>query len=150
MVPHYQKFRIDPNQVVHELFESEVLAINLETGTYYSLVGSSCQLWLLVNDGLSVTEIVDHFIGLHKDEPKAVSAAVHDFLNRLLAERLIIGVDAAESRVPAAIPGSSDKGKMTLPAFEIKIFTDMQDMLLLDPIHDVEDSGWPVAAMQRP
>jgi hypothetical protein len=150
MVSHYQKFRINPNQIVHEVFEDEVLAINLETGTYYSLLGSSCQLWLLVSDGLSVTEIVDHFIGLHNDEPKAVSAAVHDFLNRLLAERLIIGVEASESPVPAGAPGSSDIGKMTLPAFELKVFTEMQDMLLLDPIHDVEDTGWPVAAMQRP
>ena len=25
-------------------------------------------------------------------------------------------------------------------------FTDMQDLLLLDPIHDVDETGWPVRA----
>jgi hypothetical protein len=26
----------------------------------------------------------------------------------------------------------------------IEIYTDLQDLLLLDPIHDVDDRGWPV------
>ncbi len=34
------------------------------------------------------------------------------------------------------------------PAFEAPVlesYSDMQDLLLLDPIHDVDDAGWPVA-----
>ena len=32
---------------------------------------------------------------------------------------------------------------------EIDIFSDMQDILLLDPVHDVDESGWPILKGQK-
>ena len=137
--------RIDPRQVVYDIFENEILAINLETGAYYSMTGPSCRLWLLVNDGLAVSDIVDRFIAWHDDSPEAIAAAVHGFLARLSAEQLIVGADGAEPAAAAEPPPPPAVARTPLPAFEMKAFTDMQDLLLLDPIHDVEESGWPLA-----
>ena len=33
-------------------------------------------------------------------------------------------------------------GLFTTPTLEI--FSDMQDILLLDPVHDVDERGWPI------
>jgi hypothetical protein len=140
--------RIDTQQVVHEVFDGEVLAINLETGAYYSLPGASHELWLLVNDGLPVSDIVDHFIAAHEGNSDAVDAAVREFLARLSAESLIFGSETPKAALPAAVCRPSIKSSTPLPVFEFKMFTDMQDLLLLDPIHDIEDEGWPIARMQ--
>jgi len=32
---------------------------------------------------------------------------------------------------------------------KIEIFSDMQDILLLDPVHDVDQSGWPILKDQK-
>jgi len=144
----YKHVRIDPTQVVYESFDGEILAINLETGAYYSLTGPSSRLWLLVIEGLPVGDIVDRFVAGHDASREAIAAAVHEFLARLSAERLIVGVGGEETSAPAA-PSSPETGRPPALAFEMKVFTDMQDLLLLDPIHDVEDAGWPVAREDR-
>ena len=147
-MPAYEHVRIDPTQVVYESFDGEILAINLETGAYYSLTGPSSRLWLLVNEGLPVGDIVDRFVAEHDASREAIAAAVQEFLARLSAERLIVGVGGEETSAPAA-PSLPEAGQPPALAFEMKVFTDMQDLLLLDPIHDVEDAGWPVARGDR-
>jgi hypothetical protein len=32
----------------------------------------------------------------------------------------------------------------------LEVFADMRDLLLLDPIHDVAEVGWPTAKPSRP
>jgi hypothetical protein len=32
----------------------------------------------------------------------------------------------------------------------LEVFTDMEDLLLLDPIHDVGDAGWPMPQTPPP
>lgn len=32
----------------------------------------------------------------------------------------------------------------------LEVFADMQDLLLLDPIHDIDEVGWPVARPDSP
>jgi hypothetical protein len=43
-------------------------------------------------------------------------------------------------RVDPAVPNQS--GPFRVPV--LNRYSDMADMLLLDPVHDVEESGWPV------
>ena len=41
-----QAFRINRPNVVSESFESEVVIVNLDSGCYFSLLGSATTLWL--------------------------------------------------------------------------------------------------------
>lgn len=63
------------------------------------------------------------------------------FLGDLAAENLI---SAAEGSAPLLAP-SDDDGAAEFPAPRLERYTDMQDLLLLDPIHDVDERGWPNA-----
>jgi hypothetical protein len=54
LMPIYLKIN-DPD-VSAEVFDSEVLAINLRTGHYHSLRGSAVPLWSLLTSGVSVTD----------------------------------------------------------------------------------------------
>ena len=76
-------------------------------------------------------------------DPADARAVVAAFLDSLVTEGLLVA--QSESATPPALldlPG--DAGPFTVPGFEK--FTDMQDLLLLDPIHDVDETGWPRAA----
>jgi hypothetical protein len=47
------------------------------------------------------------------------------------------------------VPGGAKHGATELPSAEelarpaISVYKDMQDLFLLDPIHDVNEAGWP-------
>ena len=41
--------------------------------------------------------------------------------------------------------GPSDGLRAPFVAPELKRYADMQDLLLLDPVHDVDEKGWPNA-----
>jgi hypothetical protein len=44
---------------------------------------------------------------------------------------------------PAAPDDPAPAERATFIAPVLAVYTDMQDLLLLDPIHDVDEIGWP-------
>ena len=139
-------YRINPDQVAFEIFDNdEVLVINLDTGTYYSLTGSSSRLWAVLASGAPVDYIVTDQTRRHDHDPDLMADAVSEFLARLAAENLVIQDAAIGAFTPQAVIDIPSESKIPFSGFEMRIFTDMQDLLLLDPIHDVEEAGWPLA-----
>lgn len=138
---------IDPQDVVHETVDGEVILIALQTGCYYSLEGSGADVWQGLVAGRSSREIAADLEQRYSAEPGVILASVSDLVARLVDERLVSqhgnGTPAQESDGKAA-------GPATRPPFPHPVFhkfTDMQDFLLVDPIHDVGDAGWPHAAV---
>ena len=78
--------------------------------------------------------------------PAALDAAASSFLDALLAESLIVPKAAASSPngTPHA-PGPVPAARTPLSPPRLEVFTDLQDLLLLDPIHDTDETGWPHA-----
>ena len=149
-MPLPYRYRLNPQQqIAYEGFDAETLAINLDTGTYYSMPGSSSRLWNLMVTGLPTASIIAEFTNAHDGDPDGISKAVREFLDRLVAEHLIV---PDETVADDAADGAPAQGAARTPfePFELNVFTDMQDLLLLDPIHDVEDAGWPLAKAQTP
>jgi hypothetical protein len=150
-------FRVNRSDVVGELIDGEVVLINLRTGTYYSLGGSGTVVWAAAEAGRPVDELVitlEHAAGALASE---VRGAVNRLLDELQAEGLISPVDG----VPVDRSGGLDPGTEPIastagspPAAEAELamgwvrpvlerFTDMQDLILLDPVHEVGERGWP-------
>lgn len=134
--------RINVGPVVYEEYESEVIAINLDSGAYYSLVGDSAELWKCLRDGLSVDQLTQHFTVAHDAEPALIQTEVAAFLQRLQGEALVVDGTLTEASDASPVAQSSAP-KTPFKGFEMNVYTDMQDLLLLDPVHDVADSGWP-------
>ena len=79
-----------------------------------------------------------HRSGYNKP-PQEVAADLELFTNGLL-EHGLVTPEQADSHVPAAgLNGSA--GNWIAP--KLTVYEDMQDLLLLDPIHDVDETGWP-------
>ena len=134
-------FRQAESDVVLEAFEDETIAVNLATGRYYSidLIGSET-LELLVS-GRRLGAVVEHLAVRYGAEPRDVEIAVSAFARRLLEEGLVKVMPGAEPGEPD--PPSAPAAGIPFAPPQLAVYSDMEDLLLLDPIHDVDDSGWP-------
>jgi hypothetical protein len=133
-------YRISPSSNVSaRSFGDEVIAANFVRGVYYSLLGSAAQIWEGLVAGVPLDRVVAEVSALSDAEPAAFAAAANSLVEALLAEGLLVEGPPDEVKAWQAMAGSD--GRYGLPALER--FTDMEDLLLLDPVHDVEEMGWP-------
>jgi hypothetical protein len=136
-------------KVVHEIFDDEAIVVDLETGSYYTLAGSAGAIWSLVVAGAPPEQIVGEVRARYQGEPSAIEAAVYAFLEELEREQLIMrdresAASERQVREPSATPAGADRAAFEAPV--LARYTDMEQILILDPIHDVDESGWPSAA----
>lgn len=129
------RFQLNAHDVIQETVDGEALIIHTPSGTYYSVEGTGEQVWNALLAGHTTTEIAAHF-GSHAAAD--ITGAVEDFTRELLEEGLLLPGDAADpaSPLPPAV------GPFVAPV--LQKFTDMQELLLVDPIHEVDPQvGWP-------
>jgi len=128
-------------QVDREVFDDEVIIINMESGNYFSLNNTGAYVWTLIEAGCAVNDIVgricDQFEGA---DASAASTSVNELLAQLLKEQLI---QPGTGPAPAPSPVASPTPKAPFEKPTLAVYTDMQELLLLDPIHDVDETGWP-------
>jgi hypothetical protein len=125
--------------VVHETIDGETILIHLETGAYYSLEGSGAEMWNLLASGCSVDELCNEVAKRYPGN-EDVTGAARTFASEVLREQLLepaANLDATPPAAPEAVPGKPFEA----PA--LNKYTDMEYFLLLDPIHEVEEAGWP-------
>ena len=135
-------YRLNSPQVIGETVEGELVMINLERGTYYSTDGSGVAVWNLVEQGLSMDAVVTAALSIFAADPREVEPAVRRFLAHLLEEQLIVPVDGADSAALCDKPTLTPGSQPFVPPV-LNVYADMADILLLDPVHDVDESGWP-------
>ncbi len=134
-------YRVNAPKVVYEAFEDETVLINLDSGNYYSFSGSGALIWDRIVSGESIASVIEYLQDRFPDATD-VALSVEDFVRELIKENLIVknssGMAENMRQGKAEIP--------TLARFErpvLQKYSDMQDLLLLDPIHEVDEMGWP-------
>lgn len=139
------RFRVNEPNVVFEAFDEEIVLVNLETGNYYSARGSGPEIWLAVARGQTAEEIAEGLSHRYGEDAGALREAVDPFIASLQAAELIVETEdgADQMRTPAPALAGAEPSAFSPPVLEA--YADMQDLLMLDPIHDVDAAGWPVA-----
>ena len=128
--------------VVHETIDGEAIVINLATGTYFSLDGSGAAVWGRLLLGGTLDEAVLELAAAHGAVPVALGAEVARLLGELHAHGLVMS-PPPEVLAQAAAP---DRLGTFVPP-KLGVYTDMEQFLLVDPIHEVEPAqGWPHVA----
>jgi hypothetical protein len=136
-------YRINTPAIAHQTIDGEVVLINMETGCYYSLQQSGAEVWQLLEAGADAEAMTTQLGRRYQAEAGQIAAAVEKLLAELQQEAVIVpepGPAAAASLNNGTSAEASGK-PFAPPVFQK--FTDMQDLLLLDPIHEVADTGWP-------
>jgi hypothetical protein len=133
------RYRVNSPGVVAETIQGETVAIHLDTGCYYSMRGAAAALWDLLAQGADDAALRAYLLARYDAPEKEMVAAAARFRTQLVAEQLLAPADGAA--VSPAPTWSGAREPFAAPVAEK--FDDMQDLLLADPIHDVEETGWP-------
>ena len=134
-----RSYRINSPTVINETIDGESVIINLEAGYYYSLDHVGSVIWEAIDYGLSVDDIRQILRQRYDGDETAMDESLERLLTELANEKLI--VSGTRSTANATLAGVAKKIPFVPP--ELNKFGDMQDLLLLDPIHEVDDKGWP-------
>lgn len=135
-------FEISP-QVIHEVIDGETMLVRLDSGNYYNMNATGGQIWSFIEKGASESQIVSEFKALYGLDKNIVGEQISIFIKQLIAEDLIFPNGHSPDAKDAF---KSDSLQPMTNLFEpplINKYSDMQELLILDPIHDVSDAGWP-------
>lgn len=129
-------YKIIEHKVAHEIIDGEAVVIHFDTGNYYSLNGISSQLWQWLAARATRRQILDAFQPLSPAQIQSFD----DFMDSLAAEEVVEKTPAEPGQQPSS-PLPAGQVPFELPAF-VK-YNDMQNLLMSDPIHEVDETGWP-------
>ncbi len=135
-------FRVNAPDVTHEVIDGEAVIINLVSGNYYSLENEGAEIWTLLQSGMPSAAVTEHVSHCYEANPGEIERAVSDLIAQLKQEQLIVDSDVPAADAPSLPPANGH----SQPRFRTPVlqkFTDMQELLVLDPIHEVDTAGWP-------
>lgn len=125
--------------VVSDTIEDETVILHHGTGRYFDTAGTGAFIWRQLEAGHPPRAIAQAIAAGAGITSEIASEAVASFVALLAANDLISPAGADDMN---GGPGPI----ATAPAFSnpvLGVHTDLADMLLLDPIHDVGPTGWP-------
>lgn len=139
-------FKINSPKVVQETIDGEVVIVHLEKGDYYSLMNSGATIWNGIETGMSQTEIVAKMEAIYEGDSAEIASSVNNLIEELKAEEIIIPVEKNGNQITEITPVET---KLKFEPPTLGKYTDMEELLALDPIHEVDDMGWPNAKTQE-
>ena len=132
-------FSITGDHIVGEVFDGEAIIIDTVTGAYFSLAEGPANVWTALMKGhRTLSDIAES------------SAVAQDVVHVVLVELVNAGLinTSAPSTEVAETAETAETAEVT-PMYLTK-YSDMEELLLLDPIHDVSPAGWPSSSPLAP
>ena len=143
----FKRVKVPEGKVVSQIIDGEAIIINMETGCYYSLDNVGAEIWRCIEEALTVPEIMSA-VEMHYDcRGINVQEEVGRLLSELRTEELVEDfIGNGEIETAQSLPPHGQRKDGELPVFQsprLEKHTDMREFLLVDPIHHVDDRGWP-------
>ena len=138
--------RLNTPAVMQETVDGEVIIVNVVTGIYYSLAGSGASIWTDLLRGEEEERIVERIVQMGGAGREIAATEVARFLAELRAENLLVPADGAVAGAGGmdAPPAPSTQGLSPFVPPALARYSDMEELLLVDPIHEVQPAGWPL------
>jgi hypothetical protein len=119
--------RVPAAEVISEVFDGEVVVVQLRTGVYYTIPATHTEYWTAFVAGSQPPAVLHAMEGAGVAES---ASSLVDFLTWGHGEGVLV-----LEPVPANERGAAD------PPWGITRFDDMADLMMADPIHDVDYDG---------
>ena len=137
------RYRSNGPRFVDESIDGEALIMDMVTGTYYTCLGPSTVAWDALKRGVEPGEVASMVASAYQVSAADVGRDLDAFVTELLAEEMLV---VAEDGPSAAVVPPSDASGGPPGAYEpmrIERYTDLADLILLDPVQDVSGARWP-------
>ena len=139
-----EMWRVKDESVSLERLEGETILINFDSGQYFSFRGTSADVLWLVQTGVARSEwpqvLQGAFPGLVWTSE--IDREVDEFLAGLEASGII---ERADGPAAELVPLPDDYVRTEWSTPSVAGNDDLADLLVIDPIHDTGDDGWPQA-----
>lgn len=139
-------FKINPD-IVYDTIDGEVILLDIDKGNYYQLKNEAVIVWSnLESRKTSSTTAVAKSLAKGTDySPNEILQSISPFISQLESERIILEVRNQKQKNIKTSFQKPKKKKLEskFPTPVLLKYTDMQSILLLDPIHDTDEEGWP-------
>lgn len=139
-------YKINTPPITHDTFDQEVIIIDLNKGTYYSLEKAGAAIWQLIQQGCSCETIIRQIQQQYKGDPKEIEQSVVTLIEELEREEIISPVNYSNN-CPAELLRSFCQQPFIRPI--LNKYNDFQNLLTLDPIHEVNEEGWPCVPLSQ-
>ena len=126
--------RFCPNsaKVAAKVIDGEAILINLDTGAYYSMAGAGAAIWYLVENQLTVADLVETIATAYRVPLEEVEADVRRTLEELHKEDLVVA--AGETTAKQEEESRTDLANgQAYEAPVLNAYHDMSALLALDP-----------------
>ncbi|HGG06109.1 MAG TPA: PqqD family protein [Aliiroseovarius sp.] len=126
------KFEVPSESIVHEEFDGDLVILNLETGQYFGLNLTASLIWNALMQGASADSLASI---------NGISSTLQSFITRLVDLGLVVETTSPGTQPDPVLKKSLEDASA---APDLEIYDDLSDLILADPIHDVDNAeGWP-------
>lgn len=135
-----RRWGADPGRVMSEVLDDEAVIVDLASGHYHAASGVALTVWSAVTGGATLAEATMAVVEHHPGTPDDAGAQIATFVTELEQRGLIEPLEAAGRTGGHVHAGTGPWSPPTLESYD-----DLEDLLLLDPVHEVTADGWPQA-----
>lgn len=132
-------YLVDDSRIISEVLDGETVIIDFKNGSYYSLNHTGSVVWEKILKGHTESQILSYMAERFVAPSETVEQSTRFLLSQLLELSLLSRQESPPA--PALESYIGEKQEFFVPT--LQQFQDMQEMLLADPIHDVDETGWP-------
>lgn len=135
---HSGVYAVASRDIVFESFDGEAVVLNLANGRYFGFSDSGSRVWQALSSGVALEDLV------------GAAPAGAEQLQAFVSELVEFGLLMQSGQPAQPLP---DELAAALAAaqgpFTVTIHDDLADLLIVDPIHEVEEPlGWPAVKQQ--
>ncbi|WP_426570981.1 PqqD family protein [Aquihabitans sp. McL0605] len=127
--------------MTHERLDDQVMMINLETGAYFALEQAAADCWSALVEGAGPEDLVQVLVAGFEVDRAQAAVDVDAFLRSLVDESILSW--SPEAPAVAIAPPVAAIPRAAYRPPQIEKHDDLEELLLLDPIHDIGPEGWP-------
>ena len=136
-------YALNAEVAVAKVIDGEAIVINVVTGRYYSLEGTSAVAWETLAAGATAAEAGAALAAAYEVDAATAAEDAGRVAEELRAEDLLVLVDDPPQRLPrASTPAPESRAPYEAP--RMVTFSDMEELLAFDPPLPPTDSElWP-------
>lgn len=131
-------YKINEEKMFYDMADGVAVVINFTTGIYYGFDELSSVAFDALINGAAESSVLSALKAL-PGCPDDIDSKFNSFIEAIKEKEIIVG-DGDGSEAPAFDPKLAESG------FDLTVtdYSEVQDILLADPIHEVEpEMGWP-------
>jgi hypothetical protein len=135
-------FKFNSPRIASELIDGEYVIVDFDNGHYFN--ADQISSWILFHfaNGQTFSDVLLKVQDKYPVDREKMEQSLRSYLDELIDNMILVKDDIQERTV------SEDLNSFTLPPSFIEPvlnkYTDLEELLLLDPIHDISpETGWP-------